>query len=101
MKASFRTTLKEPSAASAPRGTAARVFPAYRFSGHETFPLRYSWLPKAFAALCSRPKLFADEDLAMVELGVGKNMVRAIRFWVRAAGVAIASEVGSMTPTAF
>jgi hypothetical protein len=60
----------------------------YRFSGHETFPIRYSWLPKAYKALRDNPRLFADEENAMVILGVGKNMVRAIRFWVQAAGIA-------------
>ncbi len=60
----------------------------YKFSGHETFPCRYTWLPKAFLALDSDPKAFADEEKAMVTLGVGKNMVRAIRFWAQAADIA-------------
>ena len=60
---------------------------AYRISGHETFPFRYTWLPKAVRNLTSNPKLFSDEDEAMVVLGVGKNMVRSIRFWAQAAGV--------------
>ena len=60
----------------------------YRFSGHETFPCRYAWLPKAVRHLNSKPDLFSDEDDAMVKLGVGKNMVRAIRFWADAASVA-------------
>src|SRR4051812_26732207 len=59
-----------------------------RFSGHETFPCRYAWLPKAFRALRANGRAFADEEAAIVELGVGKNMVRAIRFWVQVAGVA-------------
>lgn len=60
----------------------------YRFSGHETFPVRYAWLPKAYKALQENPRLFTNEDNAMVILGVGKNMVRAIRFWVQATGIA-------------
>ena len=60
---------------------------SYRFSGHETFPCRYTWLPKAVVALQKDPHLFKDMDEAMVILGVGKNMVRAIRFWVEAAKV--------------
>jgi hypothetical protein len=59
----------------------------YRFSGHETFPCRYTWLPKAVRNLRGNPALFADEDTAMVRLGVGKNMVRAIRFWADASEV--------------
>jgi len=59
-----------------------------RFSGHETFACRYAWLPKAVRALKRDPRTFSDEDAAMVELGLGKNMVRALRFWVEAMGVA-------------
>ena len=59
----------------------------YRFSGHESFPCRYAWLPKAFAAIAEDPLAFADEEKAMIRLGVGKNMVRSIRFWMQAAVV--------------
>lgn len=59
----------------------------FRFSGHETFPCRYAWLPKSYAVLCENERLFSDEDEAMVQLGVGKNMVRAIRFWAQLAGI--------------
>jgi hypothetical protein len=60
----------------------------YRISGHETFPFRYTWLPKAVRFLAADPKFFTNEDRAMVKLGVGKNMVRAIRFWSLATGMA-------------
>ena len=53
------------------------------FGRHETFALRYSWLSKGFHALSKNPQIF-DSDDATVELGVGKNMVLAIRFWLRA-----------------
>ena len=67
---------------------------SYRFSGHETFPCRYAWLPKAISHLQKKPRLFSDEDDAMVQLGVGKNMVHAIRFWADASGVAAAGATG-------
>ena len=60
----------------------------FRFSGHESFPLRYAWLPKAVRAIAANPNAFADEESAMVELGLGKNMVRALRFWVQATRIA-------------
>lgn len=60
----------------------------FRFSGHETFPCRYAWLPKAYNAVEQDPDAFADDEKAMVRLGVGKNMVRAIRFWMQATSVA-------------
>jgi hypothetical protein len=60
----------------------------YRISGHESFPCRYTWLPKAVRGLRENPRLFAGgDDGAMVPLGVGKNMVRSVRFWSQAAGV--------------
>lgn len=50
------------------------------FSGHETFPFRYGWLKKGINALKDNPAFFST-DRAMVELGVGKNMVNSIRHW--------------------
>lgn len=50
------------------------------FSGHESFPLRYGWPKKCVDAVAARPDVFAHEE-AMVTLGVGKNMVKAIRHW--------------------
>lgn len=63
----------------------------YRFSGHETFPCRYAWLPKAAQAVSEKDShnilTSSREDDAMVMLGVGKNMVRSIRFWAECADV--------------
>jgi hypothetical protein len=61
--------------------------PDYRFSGHETFPCRYTWLTKAARGISKDAKLFGNEDEAMVTLGVGKNMVRSMKFWAEAAAV--------------
>jgi hypothetical protein len=75
---------------------------AYRFSGHETFPCRYAWLPKGFAAVADNPLTFADEESAMIRLGVGKNMVRAIRFWVQASTIVRSKKKGEgYEPTSF
>jgi len=64
-----------------------------QFSGHETFPLRQLWLKKAFDAVQNSPHLgeapkgiFSDEG-AIVDFGVGKNMVSSIRFWALACNV--------------
>ncbi len=73
----------------------------YRMSGHETFPCRYAWLPKAYRAVMDSAQAFVDEERAMVRLGVGKNMVRAIRFWVQATGVARPSLKGGLCITEF
>ena len=54
------------------------------FARHETFHPRYSWFRKAFATTVEDPYIFTRED-ATVRIGVGKNMVKAIRFWGLAA----------------
>jgi len=53
------------------------------FARHETFAPRYGWLKKAYDAALVRPDIFLEPD-APVELGVGKNMVRAMRYWAEA-----------------
>ena len=50
------------------------------FSGHESFPMRYSWLKKAVDGVAADPCAFSRED-AMVRFGVGKNMVTSMRHW--------------------
>ena len=59
-----------------------------KFTGHDTFPLRYGWLYKAVNHLNLGNKLqTSNEDAvrtAIVNLGVGKNMVNAIRYWAEA-----------------
>ena len=52
------------------------------FSGHETFQCRHLWLKKGYDYVKSG-KFFTAED-AVVHLGLGKNMVISIRFWMRA-----------------
>jgi Protein of unknown function (DUF4007) len=51
------------------------------FARHETFAPRFGWLRKGFTAVDSDPEIFLQED-APVTLGVGKNMVNAIRYWM-------------------
>jgi hypothetical protein len=50
------------------------------FARHETFHPRYGWLKKGFDEACKDPAVFLREDVTTT-LGVGKNMVRAIRYW--------------------
>ena len=73
----------------------------FRFSGHETFSCRYSWLPKAYKALEANPRFFSDEDEAIAALGVGKNMMRAIKFWVQVSGVAVGMDSSELSVTPF
>ncbi|AFK04122.1 hypothetical protein Emtol_2989 [Emticicia oligotrophica DSM 17448] len=54
----------------------------FSFSGHESFQCRSLWLKKGYDFINSG-KSFNDED-AVVILGVGKNMVASIRYWMKA-----------------
>lgn len=56
------------------------------FARHETFHPRFGWFRKAYAVAAADPYTFGRQD-APVVIGVGKNMVRAIRFWGLAAKV--------------
>lgn len=56
----------------------------YRFKGHESFVLREGWLNKGMEALADNPKLFS-ENYGADELGVGPNMAKSIRYWMRCA----------------
>ncbi|MEM8779050.1 MAG: DUF4007 family protein [Cyanobacteria bacterium P01_G01_bin.49] len=53
------------------------------FARHETFHPRYGWLKKGFDLATNYPGIFTAEN-APVRLGVGKNMVKSIRYWCNA-----------------
>jgi len=53
----------------------------YTFSGHDSFQCRQLWLKKGYDYV-QKGKNFNNED-AVVQLGVGKNMVSSIRFWLK------------------
>ena len=44
---------------------------------------RFGWLKKGLDQAAQDPDVFLQED-ATIQLGVGKNMVRAIRYWCSA-----------------
>ena len=56
-----------------------------RFAGHETFHCKHFWLKKGFDFTSERNS-FKEND-AVVKLGVGKNMVSSIQFWMNAFGI--------------
>lgn len=58
----------------------------YSFGRHETFSIRYGWLTKGYQAWSKDPEIFQSEG-ATVKLGVGRNMVSSIRYWLIAASL--------------
>jgi hypothetical protein len=55
------------------------------FAGHETFICKQFWLKKGYDYLKSNDS-FGEKE-AISALGVGKNMVSAIQFWMKAFGL--------------
>ena len=75
---------------------AARI----QFAGHETFPLRYGWLKKAYdkvkeanADPAESSALIFSDDLAISRFGVGKNMALSIRHWAIATDILVQVDV--------
>lgn len=62
------------------------------FARHETFYIREGWLFKGMRAIRIAeennilPTIFLDAD-APERLGIGRNMVRSLRFWMQATGL--------------
>ena len=54
----------------------------YTFSGHESFPCKSLWLKKGYDFVVAGNDFNSPE--AVIGLGVGKNMVASIRFWLKA-----------------
>ncbi len=63
----------------------------YSFSGHESFHCKSLWLKKGYDYLLAGNH-FTDND-SVAKLGVGKNMVASIRFWLRAFGLSQSDEL--------
>lgn len=76
------------------------------FARHETFHPRYGWFRKAYTTAATTHDGFSTDD-APVNLGVGKNMVRSIKFWGQAAKVitkdpdSVNQRAPEMIPTRF
>lgn len=71
----------------------------YSFSGHESFQCKSLWLKKGYDYLLAGGK-FNDAD-SVVKLGVGKNMVASIRFWLRAFSLTTMDELTSLAKYIF
>ncbi len=65
---------------------------SFRFSGHQTFPLRIAWLPKAVAEISKGNDPLSNVDDGIISLGLGKNMVESLRCWIKAFQIATKGE---------
>lgn len=55
----------------------------YKIKGHEKFAVREGWLNKGIVAVANKEDLFLKKDAPDI-LGVGNNMVKSIRYWLKA-----------------
>ncbi|MBY0086980.1 DUF4007 family protein [Brevibacillus brevis] len=52
-----------------------------KFGQHQTFHLRVNWLRKGISMLRNDPRFFYDNEAAE-KVGLGKNMVQSLKFWM-------------------
>ena len=57
----------------------------YTFSGHDSFQCKDLWLKKGYDFVVEK-KVFTESS-SVVYLGVGRNMVSSIRYWLRSFGI--------------
>lgn len=69
-----------------------------RFGGHETFPVRETWLSKGLRLAASDGKSFENPLVADL-LGVGSNMAKSIRHWLRLTGLIEPGDGGGLAPS--
>ncbi len=60
----------------------------FKLQGHEKFPLREGWINKALMIILDTPDAFLRKD-ATDMFGIGSNMVKSLRYWMRAFGLTI------------
>lgn len=59
-----------------------------RLQGHEKFSLREGWINKALMIIPKNPDVFLRKD-ATDMFGIGSNMVKSLRYWMKAFGLAV------------
>lgn len=59
-----------------------------KFRAHDTFFIRKGWLSKGMRCVANKPDVFiAHDENPMDVLGIGANMVKALRYWLQAVGL--------------
>ena len=70
-----------------------------KFSGHQTFPIRYGWIYKIIQQVNNGSSISSKDNLEkqMLEMGMGKNMVLSIRHWIRVLNLVTCTDKKSQT----
>ena len=59
-----------------------------KFRAHDTFFIRKGWLSKGMKYVHIKPDIFVDiTENPMDVLGIGSNMVKALRYWLQTVGL--------------
>lgn len=59
-----------------------------KFRAHETFSIRKGWLNKGMKHVVKDPSVFVSKEYNPMDvLGIGSNMVKALRYWLPAVGL--------------
>lgn len=59
-----------------------------RLQGHEKFALREGWINKGLMLIPKDSGIFLKQDAPDV-FGIGSNMVKSLRYWMRALGLTV------------
>ena len=71
-----------------------------KFRAHETFFIRKGWLSKGMRCVANNPEVFISRDENPMDvLGIGANMVKALRYWLQAVGLTEEPERGRRCQT--
>ena len=70
---------------------------AMKFRAHDTFFIRKGWLSKGMRNVVANPDVFVTKDKdrnPMDILGIGANMVKALRYWLQVVGLTAEASKG-------
>lgn len=69
-----------------------------KFRAHDTFFIRKGWLSKGMRCVLNQPDVFITHDENPMDvLGIGANMVKALRYWLQAVGLTTEPNRGRRT----
>ncbi len=74
------------------------VIDKFRLKGNASFSIREGWLSKGLQHVAEDPETFLRDDATEI-LGVGSAMVKSIRFWMIASGLATEPNAGRRVQT--
>lgn len=73
-----------------------------KFKAHQSFYIRQGWLYKGVKQVAEKADFFSDKSIDQtMELGIGSNMVTAVRYWLQAVGLTKEEKINGQKLTDF